>query len=74
MYAKWIHPKRIIPFEGDVLRHDGRITVNPSRLELMGAGYYPVILKEDERVDDDGIIFYEKNKEIHVTREENVEK
>lgn len=72
MYAKWIHPKKIIPFEGDVLRHGGRISVCPTHDDLVRAGYYPVILEQGQALEKEGNIFFEKNKEIHILREENV--
>ena len=69
MYAKWIHPKKIIPFDSDVLRYNGTITVNPTATQLVNAGYYPVILKEGETIENDHVMFYEKNREIHILRE-----
>lgn len=73
MYAKWIHPKKIIVFSGDILRHDGKISICPTEDTLIRAGYYPVVLKEGQSLEDERNLFYEKNKEIHILREENVE-
>lgn len=72
MYAKWINPKKIIPFTGEILRHDGKITVNPSAEQLCDAGYYPVVLEDGLNPSDPMVIFYEMNREIHLIREENI--
>ena len=66
MFAKWIHPNKIIPFEGDILRHKGSITVYPTKEELIRAGYYPVIVAEGQNVSTEGNIFLVKNKQIHI--------
>ena len=73
MYAKWINPKKIIPFTSDLLRHGGKITIHPSAEDLIGAGYYPVILGGEEDLNAEENVFIEKNKQILVLREENIE-
>lgn len=72
MYAKWIHPKKIIPFEGDILRYEGKISVNPNPHLLSEAGYYPVIATEGKDMLSEDNFYLVKNKEIHILTEEDI--
>ena len=55
------------------MRHGGKITIHPSAEDLIGAGYYPVILGSEEDLNAEENVFIEKNKQILVLREENIE-
>ncbi len=71
MYAKWIHPKKIVIHEGDILRHAGKITVYPIERDYLLAGYYPIILAEGQSIDNESNIYYIKDKAIYILTEED---
>lgn len=43
MYAKLIHPYKIVLADDDCLRHGGTITVHPSHEDYRRAEYYPLV-------------------------------
>ena len=43
MYAKLIHPNKIMPADERVLRAGGRIIVHPTPADFLANGYYPVV-------------------------------
>ena len=70
MYAKWIHPKRIVRHEGNVLRSDGRITINPTKNDYIRAEYYPVIIEEGQSLTNPDNIYIVRDKTIVLLKEE----
>ena len=70
MYAKWIHPKRIVLNEGQVLRHNGRIVINPTHENYLNAGYFPVVLEEGQTLTSEENIYIVKDKKIVILKEE----
>ena len=70
MYAKWIHPRRIVLHEGNVLRSDGRITINPKADDYIRAEYYPVIIGDGQSLTDKDNIYIVRDKTIVILKEE----
>ncbi len=64
MYAKWIHPRKIVIHEGNILRHRGRITINPTHEDYLLAEYYPLNVGEGQRLDDENNIYIVREKTI----------
>ena len=71
MYAKWIHPKKIVIHEGNILRYCGRIVVNPKAKNYAEAGYFPVILKEGQSLTRKDNIYIVKENTIVILDEED---
>ena len=70
MYAKWIHPQKLVFAEGDILRFNGRIIVHPTHEHYISAGYYPVIVKEKQSLDNKDNIYIVQNQTIVILDEE----
>lgn len=70
MYAKWIHPQKLVFAEGDILRCHGRIIVHPTHEHYKSAGYYPVIVKEKQSLDNKDNIYIVQNQTIVILDEE----
>ena len=72
MYAKWIHPKKIVMHEGNILRHNGRITVNPTHEDYLLAEFFPVVLGEGQSVSDRDNIYIVRENRIIILGKENL--
>ena len=72
MYAKWIHPKKIVIHEGDILRYNGRIVIHPKHKDFIQAGYYPLLLTEKQSENDPNNIYIVKEQSIVILQEEEV--
>ena len=70
MYAKWIHPKKIVIHEGRILRHNGTITTNPTEKDFQRAEYYPLSLKSGQDVSSPDNIFVVREKSIVILEKE----
>ena len=70
MYAKWIHPKKIVIHEGRVLRHEGRITVHPKEKDYLRAGYFPLKITESQDLHDPENIYVVRGKSIVILEED----
>ena len=72
MYAKWIHPRKIVIHEGHILRHNGRIVINPKERDYLLAEYFPVKIKAGQDISAPDNIYVVREKSIIILDKEDV--